>query len=117
VLFRNPITGIAVSCAPAASGHAAAPLSSVMNARRFNRLPALAGDLVQASVSVLFAASEQVALAAKAATATIPTVFIIAGDPVRRRMSVLRGKAVVQRTSPQRPILTPIVFASIHATC
>jgi putative tryptophan/tyrosine transport system substrate-binding protein len=50
---------------------------------RYDRLPALAGDLVQASVSVLFAASEQVALAAKAATATIPTVFIIAGDPVK----------------------------------
>jgi putative tryptophan/tyrosine transport system substrate-binding protein len=50
---------------------------------RYDLLPALAGDLVQASVSVLFAASEQVALAAKAATATIPTVFIIAGDPVK----------------------------------
>src|SRR5215470_3560195 len=50
---------------------------------RYDRLPALAADLVQASVSVLFAASEQVALAAKAATATIPTVFIIAGDPVK----------------------------------
>jgi hypothetical protein len=27
------------------------------------------------------------------------------------------GKAVMQRTSPQRPILTPMVFGSIHATC
>src|SRR5215471_15446689 len=50
---------------------------------RYDRLPALAGDLVHASVSVLVAASEQVALAAKAATATIPTVFIIASDPVK----------------------------------
>ena len=50
---------------------------------RYDRLPGLAADLAQASVSVLVAASEQVALAAKAATATIPTVFIIASDPVK----------------------------------
>ena len=36
-LRRNPITGIAGFCARAASGHAAAPPSSVMNSRRFNR--------------------------------------------------------------------------------
>jgi hypothetical protein len=33
--LRNPITGIAGCCAPAASGHAAAPPISVMNSRRF----------------------------------------------------------------------------------
>src|SRR5262245_20735573 len=33
-LLRNPITGIAGCCARAASGHAAAPPSSVMNSRR-----------------------------------------------------------------------------------
>jgi putative ABC transport system substrate-binding protein len=39
---------------------------------RYDRLPALAGDLAQASVSVLVATGgEQVSLAAKAATATI----------------------------------------------
>jgi hypothetical protein len=27
-------------------------------------------------------------------------------------MSVLGGKAVMQRTSPQRPILTPMVFGA-----
>jgi len=32
--WRNPITGIAGCCARAASGHAAAPPSRVMNARR-----------------------------------------------------------------------------------
>jgi hypothetical protein len=34
VWWRNPITGIAGCCARAASGHAAAPPSSVMNWRR-----------------------------------------------------------------------------------
>src|SRR5262249_38427963 len=34
--FMNAITGIADCCARAASGHAAAPPSSVMKARRFN---------------------------------------------------------------------------------
>jgi hypothetical protein len=33
--WRNPITGIGGCCARAASGHAAAPPSSVMNSRRF----------------------------------------------------------------------------------
>ena len=38
-LLRNPITGIDF-CARAASGHTAAPPSSVMNARRFTtRMP------------------------------------------------------------------------------
>src|SRR5262249_21101505 len=37
--LRNPITGIAGCCARAASGHAAAPPSSVMNSRRFIRGP------------------------------------------------------------------------------
>jgi hypothetical protein len=33
-LWRNPTTGIAGCCARAATGHAAAPPSIVMNARR-----------------------------------------------------------------------------------
>jgi hypothetical protein len=35
VLLRKPTTGIAGCCARAASGHAVAPPSSVMNSRRF----------------------------------------------------------------------------------
>ena len=51
---------------------------------QYDRLQELAGDLAHAPVSVLVATGgEQVALAPKAATATIPTVFIIAGDPVK----------------------------------
>jgi hypothetical protein len=39
--LSKPITGVAGFCARAASGHATAPPSSVMNARRFTRSPRL----------------------------------------------------------------------------
>jgi putative tryptophan/tyrosine transport system substrate-binding protein len=49
---------------------------------RYDRLPALSAELTQRPVDLIFAAGPPAALAAKAATTTIPIVFVVGFDPV-----------------------------------
>jgi putative ABC transport system substrate-binding protein len=48
-----------------------------------NRLPELAADLVQRKVALIVASGPQATGAAKAASTTVPVVFLVSDDPVR----------------------------------
>ena len=64
---------------------------------RYDRLPALAADLVGQNVDVIVAAGPPSARAAKSATSTIPVVFS-SGDPVGEVWSpVSLGRAAISR--------------------
>jgi hypothetical protein len=49
----------------------------------YDRLPAIATDLVNRHVAVIVATSTPAALAAKAATTTVPIIFETAADPIK----------------------------------
>jgi putative ABC transport system substrate-binding protein len=49
---------------------------------QYDRLPALAVDLIRRQVNVIATASSPAAFATKAATATVPIVFNFGGDPI-----------------------------------
>ena len=77
---------------------------------KFERLPALAAELVALKVDVILAGSTPHTLAAKQATRTLPIVFTGAGDPVTSGLvtSLARPGGNVTGTSTLAPELAPI---------
>src|SRR5262249_35183782 len=53
---------------------------------KYERLPALATELVQSKVDVIVAPTEPAAVAARNATRSVPIVMVFIGDPVRSKL-------------------------------
>src|SRR5262245_24627739 len=93
-----PVIGWLRAGGPASAGHLAAfseglnelyyvedrnAAIELRNSDQYDRLPALASELVRRQVAAIFAQNLAAAIAARAATATIPIVFAIGGDPIK----------------------------------
>jgi ABC-type uncharacterized transport system substrate-binding protein len=94
---------------------------------QIDRLPALVDELISRGVSVIAAANSPPALAAKAATTTIPIIFISPEDPVRLGLAaslakpggnlsginLLSGELVAKRLELLRELVPQIVRVAV----